>query len=74
MAAFTLFELVSTGKQLEIGCHACNLHIYLDPSILAVPADTPVPAVCDLLMCPQCKSQNAEPGYRIPLFVIFAHQ
>ena len=32
--------LKSSGKQLELGCFACHLHVYVDPALIAVLGDT----------------------------------
>ncbi len=65
--AVTLDDLMSLGKQLEIGCFICRLHIYLGGAGLLLPGATPLPDVAGLLRCPQCGAENAEPGY--PLWV-----
>jgi len=61
----TLQDLIRSGKRLELGCHVCHLHQYIDPSIIALPAATPVPAVADALRCPQCTATNTQSGYPV---------
>ena len=63
--AVTLSDLIRGGKRLEFGCYACQLHMYVDPSAIALPTETPVPAVAGELRCPQCKAVNTEFGYPI---------
>ena len=60
---FTIGDLIERSKALEIGCYFCGLHLFVDPAKVILPKHTPVPAVCNSLKCPQCKSVNVEPGH-----------
>ena len=61
----TIDALKKSGRLLELGCFNCRLHLNLDPALIAVPGDTPIPEISDLLICPQCRAVNAEPGHPI---------
>ena len=56
--------LKKSGRLLELGCFACHLHLYLNPALIAVPGDTLIPEISDLLIGPQCQAVNAEPATR----------
>lgn len=58
----TLGDLIASCRYLEIGCHVCRLHLYIDPAVVSLPGTIPVPDVCDLLKCPQCGAVNVETG------------
>lgn len=59
----TIGGLIKCGRQLEIGCHACRFHIYVDAGEIPVAAETQIPALSKLLRCPQCHAVNVEHGY-----------
>ncbi len=61
----TIGDLIESGRRLELGCYACDLHIYVDPREIPVAPATTIPTLSEMLTCPQCKAENAEPGYPV---------
>ena len=58
-------DLIKRGNLLELGGFAYHLHLCVDPALIAVPGDTPIPEISDLLICPQCWVVNSEPSHPI---------
>jgi len=61
----TLSHLKEINKALEIGCHVCGYHQFVDPSLILVAPETEIPDLSELLKCPQCGAENEEPNYPI---------
>jgi hypothetical protein len=58
----TIGDLRREGKLLEIGCMACNRHLYLDPASIDLPDHQPVPTAAARLVCSVCGASNRRAG------------
>ena len=61
----TIDALKKSGVRLKLGRFACHPHLYVDPTLIAVPGGTPIPEISDLLICPQRRADNTKPGHPI---------
>ena len=50
----TVGDLRRNGELLEIGCMACNPHLYVDPASIRLSDNQPVPPAAERLVCSVC--------------------